>query len=204
MIAVLAIILGSSRSLILLLILELALGLVLIHRLWAASAFTLSSIPAAWYAGTAYAVSLMGVPPKITLVDAVLIYLRVLSYSVTILFIAYMISPVKLLNLLRRARFPAGGLLVMMTWRMMPLGLRFMMESVMIGSLKGEPASRRLAPGLAALMEAGERILRANYHRLGSPPIYDLPAVNDRWLTVLVVFMALIVLLASIAPLPWP
>ncbi len=136
---------------------------------WIYATLILSSIPAGWYAVTAYVTSLLGIPPHISLVDAAMIYVRMLSYSEIILFAASMISPVKTTNILRMLGLKSSSILPLLMWRLMPLGLRYMEESMMIGQLKGEPATRRIAPALAMMIEAGEKIHRANYHRLKTP-----------------------------------
>ncbi len=192
---VLSIIIGRDKALILFLIAQVLVGLLLIGNEWASASIILSSIPAGWYALTAYIVSLLGIPPYISLIDALMIYTRALSYSITILFIAYMVSPVKLANILIELGKPGSSIMPLLTWRLMPLGLKYMRESMMIGALKGEPASKRLAPALAALLEAGSKTLYANYHRLGSPPIHPLPARNNKKYTLIILLTGILVLL---------
>lgn len=151
------------------LLIVLILSAIVTGPSWVYATIVLSSIPAGWYAVTAYVTSLLGIPPYISLVDALMIYVRMLSYSEIILFGASMISPVKTTNILRRLGFQGSAVLPLLMWRLMPLGLRYMEESMMIGRLKGEPATRRIAPALAVMIEAGEKIHKANYHRLKTP-----------------------------------
>ena len=197
-IIVLSIIIGRDKALLILLLAHVLMGALFIGREWASASIILSSIPAGWYALTAYTVSLLGIPPYVSLVDALMIYARVLSYSITILFIAYMVSPVRLANILIKMGKPGSSIMPLLTWRLMPLGLKFMRESMMIGSLKGEPASRRLAPALAALLEAGGKTLHANYHRLGSPPIHALPVRNNVKYTVVILSVGAAVLIIQL------
>ena len=157
---------------------------------WVGPAVALSSIPAAWYSLTAYAISLAGVPPVVTVADAAVIYVKALAYSLTIMFIIYSVDPVSISNALHALgarRAPSVPLLI---WRVMPYGLSAMMESLAIGELKGEGASRRIAPAIAAIIEHGRGIESSAYLRLAAEMIHRLPRRTDRFFTALFILSA--------------
>jgi hypothetical protein len=194
------IIICGDPGLIATLLLCVGLGLYGEGKSWAASSLGLSSIPAAWYGLTAYFVSVMGYGPRITLWDSLMIYTRVLSYSEILIFAASIISPLKLTNLLIRLGGRTSSIIPPLIWRLTPMGLRYMVESLEIGRLKGEPASKRLAPAIAVMLEAGRRILEANYYRLDAPPMLPVKTSsgNPGIYRVLLAFSTLILLVMLI------
>lgn len=162
---------------------------------WAGAAVILSSIPATWYALTAYLISLAGVPPVVTLVDAVVIFTRALAYSVTIMFIIYSIDPVSISNALHALGARKASSAPLLIWRVMPYGLSTMMESLAIGELKGESASKRLAPAIAAIIEHGRGIEASAYLRLAAPMVHRLPRRVNGFFTALFLLSAVAIIL---------
>ena len=152
---------------------------------WAGPATLLSSIPATWYALTAYLISLAGIPPVVTFTDAAIIFARALAYSLTIMFIIYSIDPVSISNALHALGARKASSAPLLIWRVMPYGLSAMMESLAIGELKGERASKRIAPAIAAIIEHGRGIEASAYLRLAAEMVHRLPRRTDRFFTAL-------------------
>ncbi len=165
---------------------------------WVYSATLLSSVPGVWYGLTAYIISLLGIPPVITVFDAFMIYLRTTTISLAILFIASMISPVELTNLLYKIGAGEKALALQLLWRLTPLGLRYMSDSLIVGNLKGESIKYRIAPAIASLLETGWRIEEACYYRLKTSMTYKLYRRYSIKYTVLLVAVSLISLLTVI------
>ncbi len=157
---------------------------------WVGPAVILSSIPATWYALTAYLLSLAGVPPTVTPADAAIIFARALAYSLTIMFIIYSIDPVSISNALHALGARKVSSAPLLIWRVMPYGLSTMMESLAIGELKGEGASKRIAPAIAAIIEHGRGIEASAYLRLAAPMVHRLPRRVDSFFTALLLLSA--------------
>ena len=165
---------------------------------WVGPATILSSIPATWYALTAYLISLAGVPPVVTLADAVIIFARTLALSLTIMFIIYSIDPVSISNALYALGARRASTAPLLVWRVMPYGLSAMMESLAIGELKGEGVGKRIAPAVAAIIEHGRGIEASAYLRLSAPMVHGLPRRVDTFFTALFLLSAAALILSVI------
>ncbi len=156
---------------------------------WAAAAVGLSSIPAAWYALTALALGAAGFTAPVSPVDALWIFLRTLSLSAAILVSASMVSPLEIHAVLHRLGSRRSSVTPILVWRLVPAALHGFEESLAVGRAKGDPVYARLGPAAAYMIEYGEMIYRAQYHRLHAAPAYPvLPRYTAR---------ASIILLAS-------
>lgn len=162
---------------------------------WVGPAVILSSIPAAWYAITAYLISLAGIPPTVSLADAAAIFGRTLAYSLTIMFIVYSVDPVSLSNALHALGARKASSFPLLIWRVMPYGLSAMIESLSIGELKGEKVSKRIAPAIATIIEHGRGIEASAYLRLASEMIHRLPRRTNSFFTILYALSAVALLL---------
>jgi len=157
---------------------------------WVVPAVTLSSIPASWYALTAYIISLAGVPPEVTLGDAAVIFARTLSISLVIMFVIYSMDPISISNALHAVGARKAASAPLLIWRVMPYGLSTMVESLAIGELKGEGAGKRIAPAIAAIIEHGRGVEASAYLRLAAPMIYKLPKRISKFFTALFLMSA--------------
>ncbi len=200
-----AILIYGDRGVIGLFTLLILIGLLFYDRVWIYSTYILSSIPGFWYAVTAYLYLLIAGLP-INLYSIVMIYLRTTTYSLLVLFIGSIISPVELSNLIHKLKGGEKALSPTLLWRLTPLGLKYMYDSLSIGWLKGEPVKNRLAPAIAALLETGDRIEKSCYHRLKTPlnmPIYrDIDAKYTLILLVSPAILLLTLFLTHTSPYP--
>ncbi len=185
---------GKYTTLAILLVIVL-LGAIGYGVWWSISSYTLSSIPGLWYAGTALILSYLNLSPIVTPLDAIWIYVRATTLSLVIIFVGAAISPVQLSNMLHHFSKQAP-IMIYLTWRIMPYGLKEMTESLIIGDLKGEKASTRLAPAIASLLETGIRIKEANPFRLETTPKQKIPYTCSVKYTFLLLVASIIILSA--------
>ncbi|MCD6195778.1 MAG: hypothetical protein J7J82_03220 [Staphylothermus sp.] len=163
---------------IIILVLVSVLGFLGYTGKWVYASLTLSSIPGIWYALTAFILGLAGLTQSITLIQALWIYIRTTTISYLILFIASMISPTKIANMLLHVKREAATTPILL-WRITPYGLTTIMESLAIGRLKKEKTKTRIAPAMASLIEYGELVKEINYYRLMSELKYPIPIKNS-------------------------
>ena len=174
------------------------LGVIGYSNKWVYASLTLSSIPGVWYALTAYVLGLIGFTQQITLTHTLWIYIRTTTISYLILFIASMISPTKIFNILLHIKRDAATTPLLL-WRITPYGLTTIMESLAIGKLKKEKTRSRIAPAMASLIEYGELVKEINYYRLMNPPKHPIPIENSLKHTIILLsgLIAEIILLSS-------
>lgn len=161
------------------------LGLLSPGYEWAASTLILSSLISIYMSATALLASLAGVAP-ITLTDAVLIALKTASLSTMLAFSFIIISPLEISSLLIKLGAGRLAALPLLTWRLMPLGLKTFVESLQIGRVKGERVSARIPPAVAGLMEAGGFIEEYCFHRLSTGAKHPvLPYYSSKYTLIL-------------------
>jgi len=164
-----------------------ALGLGL---MWTYSSFILSSIPAAWYGITAYLYWVFEGQKGALVENAIMIYLRTTYISFVALLFLAVISPIQVSRILHRLGFRKGSLLPLLLWRITPAGISNMMNSLALGTLKGESGWRRLGPALASMIEEGQNVWKINYYRLESEPLIPLEYnYSKRYTLMIVIFI---------------
>lgn len=185
---------GKYTTLAILLVVVL-LGIIGYGAWWLVSSYVLSSIPGLWYAGTALILSYLNLSPIVTPLDAIWIYVRATTLSLIIIFMGASISPIQLSNILYHINKHAP-IMIYLTWRIMPYGLKEVIESLIIGDLKGEKAPARLAPAIASLLETGIKIKEANPFRLNIAPKQKIPYTCSVKYTLLLMATSIIVISA--------
>ncbi len=174
------------------------LGLVIVYgvmslgSLWTLSTFTLSSIPAVWYGVTAYLYAFFSSNYSLTPLGALMIYFRTTYISFLILFIASILSPVQLSRILFSIGLKKESLFPLILWRSMPAGISDMLNSLAIGSLKGEKSWKRLGPALASMLEYGQNVWRINYYKLESEPLIAIKYEYSKRHTLLIILFIFI------------
>lgn len=176
----------------------LALSLMWPGFEWFTSGSLISLIPALWFSATAYISWLLGLP-GVSLTGALNILVRTISISLTILFFASAISPVRLSNILLRIGAPSYYPLLV--WRTMPYGMRVLLDSVQIGVMKGEKPHKRLAPAVAIMLEYGSYVEEYNWFKFEGKPAAPLPSRGSMKHTLmLAVASALEIALGALFP----
>ncbi|MGC8983138.1 MAG: hypothetical protein ACP5KA_05255 [Desulfurococcaceae archaeon] len=178
--------------------LVLVLGAIHPGLSWVASALALSALAGSYFALSAYLLSLTGLY-YMSLLDVLLVALRTSSISLLILFAFTTISPLDLFNALLAAgarRFSSYPLLV---WRLAPQGLKNFAESLAVGSLKREPATKRIPAAAASIIEAGWLTEEYCYWRLRAEPTKRIKLGTSPRHTLLLVAASAILLIACLA-----
>ncbi len=168
------------------------IGLLGLNRWWVGASLALSSIPGIWYGLTAYLFGFLGFAAHISPIDALMIYFRTTYISFLVLFAGSIISPVQLSNFLIKIGLGDKAITPIILWRTMPAGLHDMMESLAIGTLKGEKAWKRLGPATASMIEYSQFVWENNYYRLESPLKALLPYSSEKKYIALVLASILI------------
>ncbi|RLG80554.1 MAG: hypothetical protein DRO13_03465 [Thermoprotei archaeon] len=182
---------GYYSSLAFLLVATMLLGAVSNGYRWLYSSSILALIPSAWYAITAYLLVLAGLPYSYGLLDIALIGLRTYTLSLLILLYASMVSPARLYNILLRIGAKRLSVAPILTWRIVPQGLVYVLESLAIGRVKGESASKRLAPAMASLLELGEYVRIASYYKIYGTPSNKIPVSTSMKYSVVLVAVSI-------------
>jgi hypothetical protein len=140
---------------------------------WVYSALVLSAIPAAWFGLTTYVMIVAGMVHGHY--DPILVFIRTIALSIIILFYASITSPTRVYNIMVRLGLERYAVTPLLTWRIIPYGLKNMVESLAITSLKRERIGRRIAPAIASIIELGDNIRLSSYPKIYNPPHKTIP-----------------------------
>ena len=128
------------------------------------SSIIIASIPALWLALTNFIVVFF--IKSIIDVNAILIvFTKVISATLIILWFTFILTPIELYNIIIKLR-RGNPVYPLLTWRLIPLGLREVEESYIIQRMKSEPIWKSLAISTASMIERGDKIIEANVHKL--------------------------------------
>ena len=128
------------------------------------SSIIIASIPALWLALTNFIVVFL--LKSIIDVNAILIvFIKVISATLIILWFMFILTPIELYNIIIKLR-RGNPVYPLLTWRLIPLGLREVEESYIIQRMKNEPIWKSLAISTASMIERGDKIIEANIHKL--------------------------------------
>ncbi len=157
------------------------------------ASLVLSTLPATWLA-----LSALFLQPfmtySITYGDALLIFVKTLAASQSIIFFISALSPVELANIIAKIS-PRAALYPIVTWRLIPLALKDVTEALMIQSLKNEDAWRALAVAIASQFERTNRIEEANIYRLEHGLLKPVPRSTSLSSTLILVVAPVLAIL---------
>jgi len=156
---------GDTRLLAGLALSLVILGFISPGREWVASTLALSTIVSLYMSLTALLGSLVGLAP-VSVEDAVVIGVKTLTVSISIAFTFTLISPLEISALLVKLGARRAGSFPLLTWRLIPYGLKSFVESLQIGYVKGEKTSSRIPPAVASILEIGGFIEEYCFHKL--------------------------------------
>jgi len=143
------------------------LGLISPGREWVASTLALSTIVSLYMSLTALLGSLVGLAP-VSVENAVVIGVKTLALSISIAFTFTLISPLEISALLVKLGARRASSFPLLTWRLIPYGLKSFVESLQIGYVKGEKTSSRIPPAVASILEIGGFIEEYCFHKLNT------------------------------------
>jgi len=193
-IVALIIAIGDTRLLVELSLISMILGLYSLGYEWVVSTLALSAILSVYMSLTALIASLIGIAP-ISLERALLIAIRTLALSTTLAFTFTIISPLEITSLLIKLGARRASATPLLTWRLIPYGLKSFIESLQVGYVKGERTLSRIPPAVASIVEAGRLIEEYCFYKLSSKaklPI--LPHYDYKYSIILLVCDAVTVI----------
>ncbi|MEM4487816.1 MAG: hypothetical protein QXK88_03310 [Desulfurococcaceae archaeon] len=141
------------------------LGLLSPHPEWILASTILSSLAGLYLSISAYILSFTGLYYMETL-QILEIAGRAIGFSLSLIFIFATISPIEIHNLLYFLRSKRSCVFPLLLWRLVPYGLKNFMDSLSVGSLKGEQVTKRIPPAVASMIEIGRFIDEYCYWRL--------------------------------------
>lgn len=136
---------------------------------WVIATSTLSGLVGLYMGVSAYLLSLLGLY-QMHLQDILTIALRTFSISIAGLFVFTMITPVELYNVVLVLRAGKAASYPLLIWRLMPQSLKNFLDSISVGVLKKERATRRIPAAVASVIEMGWFIEEYCYWRLRVKP----------------------------------
>jgi len=175
------------------------LGFISPGREWVVSTLALSTIVSLYMSLTALLGSLVGLAP-VSMENAVVIGVKTLTVSISIAFTFTLISPLEISALLVELGARRAGSFPLLTWRLIPYGLKSFVESLQIGYVKGEKTSSRIPPAVASILEIGGFMEEYCFHKLNTDAKHAvLPQYSAKYSLILFTYDAIISLLLLIA-----
>lgn len=178
-------------------VITLLLGLYYPGVEWATSTLVLTSLLGAYMGASTLLSNVLGWS-SLTIFQILLVMARTITLSTTVIFIVVILSPVSISNILRKLGIRKLVVHVpLLIWRLVPYGMRWFMESLMIGSLKNEKTTARIPVVAAGVIEVGRFLEEYSYHRLNSEIKTPIILVKERHTPdiILVAFSFLMLLL---------
>ncbi|MEM4537963.1 MAG: hypothetical protein QXP68_04370 [Thermosphaera sp.] len=115
--------------------------------------------------------------------EIILIALRTIVVSSNVIFIFVIISPTSLTNLMKRVGIERRFVhMPMLVWRLVPYGIRWFTDSLMIGYLKKEKATARLPVVAAGVLEMGRFVEEYCYYRLNAKLKNPIILVREQYI----------------------
>ncbi len=151
------------------------------------STLIVSSIPAFWLASTAYVGGIAGITPYITLVTAIGIFIRSMTFSSAILLFIASLNPTRIANLLIRLGKKTWTVYPLLSWRLIPQGLHDMGEALSIYKLKKATLWKSIASSIATIIDYTNRIEESAFYRIEAGLEEQIPLkTNIVWSTIYV------------------
>ncbi|QOR94145.1 hypothetical protein IMZ38_05795 [Thermosphaera chiliense] len=177
-------------------VLTLLLGLYYPGMEWALSTLVLTSLVGAYMGGSTLLSNFLGWS-SLSILEILLVVARTITLSTTIIFIVVIISPVSLTNILRKIGFKKQAVHIpLLIWRLVPYGMKWFVESLMIGALKNEKTTARIPVVVAGLVEVGRFLEEYSYHRLSSEMKTPILLVKEEYTPdIILVFFSFLMLL---------
>ena len=135
---------------------------------------------------------------SLSIFQVFMVVVRTISFSTTIIFIVAILSPTALSNILRKIGLKKLVVHIpILIWRLIPYGMKWFTESLMIGSLKNERVTTRIPVVAAGVIEVGKYLEEYSYYRLNSEMKKPIVLVKEEYTSdiILIVVSFLMLLL---------
>jgi hypothetical protein len=175
----------------------LLLGLYYPGMEWALSTLVLTSILGAYMGLSTLLSNFLGWS-SLSIFQVFMVVVRTISFSTTIIFIVAILSPRALSNILRKIGLKKLVVHIpILIWRLIPYGMKWFTESLMIGSLKNERVTTRIPVVAAGVIEVGKYLEEYSYYRLNSEMKKPIVLVKEEYMSdiILIVVSFLMLLL---------
>lgn len=189
---------GNSKAIIVLWVIWFITAYFWPGLRWVLSVSLLSSIPALWYATSAYLSFLLGLTKQHTAL--ITIFMKTLMFSLIFLHLLVSVSPAEISRILFRVR-RQYTYMPLLTWYVIPHVLSQFLLSLEIGKLKREGAVNRLPSGIAASIEISDEIERNTILKRSLQPTFKLQRGKTRRELCLITVMIIVLLLFMMANL---
>jgi hypothetical protein len=175
----------------------LLLGLYYPGMEWALSTLVLTSILGAYMGLSTLLSNFLGWS-SLSIFQVFMVVVRTISFSTTIIFIVAILSPRALSNILRKIGLKKLVVHIpILIWRLIPYGMKWFTESLMIGYLKNERVTTRIPVVAAGVIEVGQYLEEYSYYRLNSEMKKPILLVKEEYTSdiILIVVSFLMLLL---------
>jgi hypothetical protein len=159
---------------------------------WLIAVSTLTGIVGLLLGGSAYLLSLVGIY-AMRPIDILIVAVRTICVGVSLVFMVNMFSPIEFYNLLYYLGAKKMAVTPLLVARIIPLGVRSFIDSLMIGRLKREPLSSRIPPAVASMIEAGWFIEESSLWKLKVSSKQPIPLERSYEHTIILLLASLVV-----------
>ncbi|MEM4718029.1 MAG: hypothetical protein QXE81_04630 [Desulfurococcaceae archaeon] len=158
---------------------------------WLIAISSLSAFVGLFLAGSAFILSSIGLF-QMTLYQFTMIVIRTIGISIGIIFSFNIISPIELYNILYSLHLRKIAVVPLILWKIIPYGLKSILDSLMVGQLKRELFTKRIAPAVASMLETSWFIEEYCYWRLKSTPKTPISYERSYKYTIILLICALL------------
>lgn len=187
---VLLISVNPERSYILFLLIS-PIGVISPGLEWLIAISSLSAVVGFFLAGSALLLSLFGLF-QMTIYQFIMIIIRTVGISIGIVFSFNIISPIELYNILYYLRLRKIAVVPLTLWKIIPYGLKNILDSLTVGQLKREFFTKRIAPSVASMLETSWLIEEYCYWRLKTVPKVPISYERSYKYTIILLICALL------------